>query len=119
MDVSWNAYFSSMQCQRRFAVLVCKSWFASFIYGLFAQTFYPAGPNGIRGPSSYLIFGLNGPFRYRNLLAQVWPVDPSLCCCLLFVPTRSVTLNSINFSLAHATSPLGFHSAAAPWLANC
>lgn len=41
------------------------------IYGLFVQAFYPAGPDGIRGQGSYLIFGLNDPFPYRSIPAPV------------------------------------------------
>jgi hypothetical protein len=44
MDVSQKASFSNMKFQRG----------CSLIYGLLAQAFYPAGPDGIRGQGSCL-----------------------------------------------------------------
>lgn len=43
----------------------------SLICGLLMQALLPAGPDGIRGQGSYLIFGLNDPYPYRNFLAPV------------------------------------------------
>jgi hypothetical protein len=61
MDVSQKASFSNMKFQRG----------CSLIYGLLAQAFHPAGPDGIRGQGSHLHIELIAPYPYRIVPAPV------------------------------------------------
>ena len=55
MDVPQKASVGSVKFQEG----------CSLIYGLFAQAFNPAGPDGIRGQGSYLNIGLDARMPYR------------------------------------------------------
>lgn len=61
MDVSRKASFSNVKFQRG----------CSLIYGLLAQAFCPAGPDGIRGQGSHLQIELDALADYRIVPAPV------------------------------------------------
>lgn len=61
MDVPQKASVGSVKFQRG----------CSLIYGLFAQAFDPAGPDGIRGRGSCLNIGLDALHPYRIFPALV------------------------------------------------
>lgn len=61
MDVSRKASFSNVKFQRG----------CSLIYGLLAQAFHPAGPDGIRGQGSHLLIGLIALRPKRSVLSPV------------------------------------------------